>query len=263
MPGLASDTLSARDVMRRVELNQRAPSEIIEIDMTLTDRTGFERRRQVREFRRREPDGLESTLVFFDAPPDIRGSALLSKQRPDGWDDQWLYLPAVGKIRRIADSGRTDYFLGTDLTFEDFSVEDIDLYVYRFAAPDTEIDERPARVIDAVARDESARRRSGYGLRRVYVDADRDVILMTEYFDRSGKLIKILKAAEVERHGSNWRANRIHVRNFQRRHRTDLTVARRDLVTPLAADLFTPRTLRRGSIAGTPARPPETTPETR
>lgn len=140
-PGL-SHALTAREVMERLEANQNASSEALAFEMVLTDKSGFQRRRLVREFRLRNAGGLDDSLIFFDDPPDIRGSALLSRERADGWDDQWMFLPAVGKIRRIADSGRTDYFLGADLTFEDLSVEDIDHFSYRFAAPDTVVDGR-------------------------------------------------------------------------------------------------------------------------
>lgn len=251
----------ARGIMERVEANQQIAAEAVEFEMVLTDRTGFQRRREVREFRQRLED-LEASLVFFDDPPDIRGSALLSKERADGWDDQWLYLPAVGKIRRIAESGRTDYFLGTDLTFEDFSVEDIDRFSYKMAGPDTEIVGRRSRVIDAVSVDTASRRRSGYGLRRVYVDAERYVILRTDYFGRSDRLLKTLRASDVVSYELQipnpkseipnprkiWRADRIFVDNFDRNHSTDILVTRRALSDGLPRDLFTPRTLRRGVV---------------
>lgn len=281
---LASDTPTARDVMRRVEANQRISAESLAFEMVLTDKTGFQRRRRVREFRRRESGCLEASLIFFDDPPDIRGSALLSKERADGYDDQWLYLPAVGKIRRIADSGRTDYFLGTDLTFEDFSVEDIDRFVYRFVAPDTpifsdipkgvylppcgggEVGGRLVYCIEAVSADSSAQRRSGYGLRRIYVDAERYLILRAEYYNPAGSILKIMSVSAVARYENVWRADKIFVDNFKRRHQTGIGVTARLLPSSpgfsklLPPDFFTPRTLQRGVLPEISGRPPQTTP---
>lgn len=259
-PGVFGE--GADEVMRRVEANQSVPAEMLAFEMVLTDRTGFQRRRQVREFRRRSDAALEDSLIFFDDPPDIRGSSLLSKERADGMDDQWLFLPAVGKIRRIADSGRTDYFLGTDLTFEDLSVEDIDRFSYSFAATDTWVGDRRAHVIDAVSADSVAARRSGYSRRRVFVDVERYLILKAEYVDRAGKSIKVLEASGVERFGNVWRAGRIFVDNYARKHKTHLAVLRRSLPESLPADLFTPRTLQRASVPEIFSRPLQTTPGT-
>ncbi len=251
---------TARDIMQQVESNQNRSAEFVQFDMVLIDKSGFNRRRTVREYRRRAPDGLSASLIFFDDPPDIRGSALLSKERADGWDDQWLYLPAVGKIRRIADSGRTDYFLGSDLTFEDFSVEDINRFEYRFASADTIVAGWPVHVIDAAAVDSAAARRSGYGVRRVMVDAERFVILQTDYFDRDGKRIKTLWASDVTRHGGVWRADRLKVDNERRSHRTEIVVSRRMIDAIFPPDLFTPRTLQSGAVPEIAGHPTRTTP---
>ncbi len=251
MPAPPADgTSAAAAVMRQVESNQEVQAESVSFEMVLVDRSGLARRRMVREFRQRDARRLESILIFFDDPPDIRGSALLSRERVDGFDDQWLFLPAVGKIRRIAESGRSDYFLGTDLTFEDLSVEDVDRFRYEFAAPDESLGGRLSRVIDAYPADSAAARRSGYSRRRIWVDGERFVILKTDFYDREGVRVKTLKtssfAAYPARSEKIWRANQIEVDNVHRRHHTIIRSTGRSLFDDFPPDLFTPRTLLRG-----------------
>lgn len=238
---------SARELMARVERNQSAPAEVAALRMRLIDRAGFERGRTVSEYRARDvKTGMESSLIFFEDPPDILGTGLLSVEREDGRDNQWLYLPAVGKVKRIHDSGRTDYFLGTDMTFEDLSVEDIDQFIYAYEDADSVWLGRAAAVVRASPTD-SAAARSGYRFRRLWVDPERSLVVRAEYYGKAGTLVKELDARDIRAHGLYWRAGEISVRNHARDHRTELKMDGRSFPENFPAGFFSARTLARGT----------------
>src|SRR5690606_14175570 len=88
--------------------------------MVLTDRSGAQRIRDTRVFREEFEDD-KRTAIFFTGPKRLQGTGFLTwdYDDPARADDQWLYLPAARRVRRISASDRGDYFLGTDFTYED------------------------------------------------------------------------------------------------------------------------------------------------
>ena len=101
--------------------------------MTLEDlRSGGTEVREVRRYSRDDGDGEKKFLVAFHDPKGVRGVALLTWQHAAKEDDQFLYLPSQGKkMKRIAKGGKRNYFMGTDLTFEDLISESRDKFRIR------------------------------------------------------------------------------------------------------------------------------------
>ena len=92
--------------------------------MELIDRRGKSRVRETMGYRRYYGEE-KRTVLFYQSPTNVRGTGFLTYDYPnaDTDDDQWLYLPALRKVRRISSSDRGDYFLGTDFTYEDIKKE--------------------------------------------------------------------------------------------------------------------------------------------
>ncbi|MCC7166693.1 MAG: outer membrane lipoprotein-sorting protein [Rhodospirillales bacterium] len=197
--------------------------------MTLIDKAGAREERELRRYARRT-DGAYRYLMVFHSPSGVKGSALLTWQNKDKADDQWLYLPAMGdKMKRVAEGGRKNYFMGTDFTFEDLVSESRDKFEYQ-RQPDETADGVAYYVVDARATDETLKKETGYGSRRLWVRKDNFFIARTDYFDKRAKLIKRQTTAKLAAIDQNtWRAGFSRMENFQENHITEIEIQARDL----------------------------------
>jgi hypothetical protein len=197
--------------------------------MTLIDKGGAKEEREMRRYARRT-DGTYRYLMVFHSPSGVKGAALLTWQNKDKPDDQWLYLPAMGdKMKRVAEGGRKNYFMGTDFTFEDLVSESREKFEYK-RLPDETIDGVAYFVVDAMANDETLKKETGYGSRRMWIRQDNFFITRTDYFDKRAKLIKRQTADKlVQADKTAWRAGFSRMENFQENHTTEIDVQSRDL----------------------------------
>ena len=159
----------ARSILERQKELHDAPHEFVRLEMTLVDRRGRERTRELRVWNRQDDAGRTRTLLKFASPPDIRNTGVLTwEQQPPQADDQWLFLPAGNALKRIAGGGKKNQFMGTDLAFVDLRPENLDLHQYRLESEEA-CGEGRCWVIEALPRDDREKRDSGYSRRRLWV----------------------------------------------------------------------------------------------
>src|ERR1043166_9620218 len=124
-------------IMQKQRELHRAKDEEEALAVKIVDKRGAVKQRRLVRFTVTAPDGLSKVLVRFTAPRDIANTGLLIWEARDGDDDQWLYLPGVKKVKRIAASGKKNRFLGTDFAFEDLRSENLALYTYTLTGTET------------------------------------------------------------------------------------------------------------------------------
>jgi outer membrane lipoprotein-sorting protein len=228
---------SASDVFDEVERRQNlVTSESAALRMEIVDERGRARTRSM-DLRTKLADGRTKSILVFTGPADIRGMGLLTVETSGG-DDQRLYLPALGRVQRIAGQKRGERFAGSDFTYEDLGTRDPDRYDVSMA------ETTPAAfVFEARPKDED----SDYSRIVLTVDRERYVVQRAEHFDRSGTLAKVLTAADfTEVVPGGWRAGRLTMEDVQAERRTVLTFTEREAGTTLDDALFTERQLQRG-----------------
>ena len=220
------------------------------IRMELINKRGKVRERVTRSFRRDFQDSRRSVL-FFEEPPGLEGTAFLTYDYPDVQvdDDQWIYLPALRKSRRIATADRGRSFLGTDFSFEDIkndtrlSVDD-----YRWSVVGEErVRDHPCWLLEAVPVDEETERELGYS--RVLYRIDREIWMprRAEFWGVNGAPLKTVDLYDVREVDGVWTAFRVEVANHRSGHRTRFLLEDVAYGTDLDEDLFTEAALRRGS----------------
>ncbi|MBH0197486.1 MAG: outer membrane lipoprotein-sorting protein, partial [Nitrospira sp.] len=197
----ASETLPAgEEIARRV--NARDEGEVVSrfVTMAMTDRSGTERVRETKSFRKYF--GKEKrTVIFYLSPANIKDTAFLTYDYPevDRDDDQWLYLPAVRKVRRISASDRGDYFLGTDFTYEDIRKETkvgIEDYSWKTLAEET-IDGHRCFLVEEIPVNEKTAKELGYSKVQSWVDAEIWMVRQAKYWDVAGNPLKTLQVREI------------------------------------------------------------------
>ena len=157
------------------------------------------------------------------SPADVKGTGFLSIENGNRDDDQWLYLPALQKVRRISASNETDNFIGSDFTFEDLQEEEIDQYDYKLIGA-KDIDGLPCYHIQAVPGNDKKRKESGYSKRDIFINKENLMILQTNFYNKQGEVSKVYKAASIKQIGNTgkWRAYRMVVENLKTHNKTIL-----------------------------------------
>lgn len=179
--------------------------------MTLRDKYGNERPRMMRiQSMETESDG-DMSIVVFDNPGDVKGTAFLSHTHKVGSDDQWLYLPALKKVKRISSSNKAGAFMNSEFAYEDISSQEVEKYTYKFLREDT-FNGSKVLINEADPVDP----KSGYSKLEVYIDAERYIPLKIDFYDRGGRAKKTLTMEGYQQYLNKfWRAEIWSMENHQ------------------------------------------------
>lgn len=245
-PVNAADALPADEVVARVNAVPESEQVTRELLFRTTDRRGRSRERETISYRRYFGDDRKLVL-FFTAPANIRDTAVLTWDYADTAreDDQWLYLPALRKVRRIPGSERGDYFLGTDFSYEDMKLDgklSVDDYTYTRA----EATEPGTVVLDAVPRSAEIAKELGYSRTRTTINPDNWMITKVEFQDVRGEPLKTLSVEGIREVDGFWTRHRLLMLNHQSGHSTEIVFSNIDYLSPVEERVFTQQALRRG-----------------
>ena len=170
--------------------------------MVLRDRHGRESVRQMRFKVLEVPGDGDKSLFVFDQPRDVRGTALLTHAHTNSRDDQWLYLPALKRVKRINAARRSGSFMGSEFSYEDMSSQEVEEYAYKYLR-DEPCGELACTVIEQVPLD----KKSGYSRKVVWQDTGELRTWKMELYDRRGSHLKTLTLANYRQYLDRyWRA---------------------------------------------------------
>ncbi|MCP5162051.1 MAG: outer membrane lipoprotein-sorting protein [Hahellaceae bacterium] len=233
------------------QINQQPDGEQVtqQIIMTMIDRSGKSREQETTGFRKYIGDE-KRTLLVYNAPSTVKNTSFLTYDYRDGKveDDQWLYLPALRKVRRISASNRGDYFLGTDFTYEDIKKErKIEVGDYQF----TTLEEIPGDgyteyLFEAIPRTREIAEELGYGRVQYRVRSDNWVIFAAEYWDTKDQHLKSLSVDDIRQVDGIWTRHTLKIKNHKTQHETIFHVKAVDYRTELKDSLFSTHTMSRG-----------------
>lgn len=149
--------------------------------MVLTEKGQSPRIREMVSYRMNKTDGETSNLIRFLDPEDIAGTGLLSIDKIDGDADQWLYLPALDRVRRISSSRKGGRFVGSDLYFEDLQKRNPLQDKHRIIGEQTE-NNILCTILESIPKknDESA-----YTKRLSWVDPDTNIVQRVDYYEKN------------------------------------------------------------------------------
>lgn len=240
---------TAEWVARQVQDRDTGRDSRAELRMRLYDHQGRVRERALTlSTLRAAKTGGDRTLIRFTHPNDIRNTAFLVWEHPGADDERFLYLPALGRVRRIAGDEKQDSFVGSDLSYEDIGGRDLADYTYAFAngsatwtAPDGT--RHAAWALESRARDRNAPFPRSVSL----VLKDRFVIVQADIFNRRDERVKRFDARRLERVDGVWTVLDLTMANGRDRTRTELTTTAIRYNVGLTEDDFTRRQLEAGA----------------
>jgi uncharacterized protein len=245
-----ADVLPDADtVMRAVDARPEGETQRATIVFELTDRRGKTRRQETVSLRRYYGDDKKQVLFYLE-PSNVRGTGFLTYDYADPAreDDQWLYLPALRKSRRISASERGEYFLGTDLTYEDIKRQGkVTLTDWQFRTIGREpVDGLDAVVIEGLPASEAIGAELGYGRAIWHVNPANHTILRSDTWDLQGNPQKTARFVDIRPVEDIWTTHEIVVTNHKTGHRTHLRISDVDYGVEVDDSTFAERALHRG-----------------
>ena len=191
----------------------------VELEMILRNAAGQESTRSLRLTTLEVPDEDfgDKSLVVFDSPRDIDGTALLSHAKILDPDDQWLFLPALKRVKRISSANKSGPFVGSEFAFEDFTALELNKYAYRYVGEE-DIAGLRADIIERYPQYAN----SGYTKQVTWIDQEVFQVRRVDFYDRRGDLRKTLILDDYRDYDGIWRAHKLSMTNHQTGKSTDL-----------------------------------------
>lgn len=186
--------------------------------MILRNASGDESVRKMR-MRALEVNGDgDKGLTIFDQPRDVAGTLFLNHSHIDAADDQWLYLPALKRVKRIASRNKSGPFMGSEFSYEDLVSFEVEKFTYKFLREET----LDGQVVDVVEADPTDKY-SGYSRQISWVDQMHSRVHKVEFYDRKNALLKTLTFSDYRLYKDKyWRAHMAKMVNHQTGKSTDL-----------------------------------------
>jgi outer membrane lipoprotein-sorting protein len=219
------------------------------LTMELIDKRGKVRIRETTSLRKYF--GKEKRLaIFYLTPRSVMGTAFLTYDYPDASvdDDQWLYMPALRKTRRISAANRGDYFLGTDLTYEDIKLEtriSRDDYSYKTIGKEL-INGHECYVLEATPINDTIVKELGYSKVKLWVDTKIWMLRKADSWDIAGNFLKTTEITDIKKVQGIWTYHQIHVKNHKTNHQTYFRISNIDYQTEISDNTFTKEALVNG-----------------
>ncbi|MDI6870945.1 MAG: outer membrane lipoprotein-sorting protein [Bacillota bacterium] len=224
--------LSADEILERVEA-VRSGRQVSVRKMSLVDKSGQIRTREIKIW----SVGTEKVLIRFLAPADVKGTGFLTVG-----DDMWLYLPAVGQVRRIASHMKRGSFMGSDFSYEDIGEAGYrKTYKPKLVGTDN-VGGVPAYVLELLP----GKPETSYGRLKLWAEKETFVLRRVEFYNRQGVLLKVLTASDVELVDGRHVARKMVMESVADKHKTILETTEISFDTPIPDSVFTDTYLERG-----------------
>jgi len=240
---LSAQNLSGRDIMQKAKDLPDGDTRYAEMELTLIKKNGDKRVRKVTSWSVDEGKDKKS-LMFFTYPGDVSGTGFLTWDYDEIGkdDDKWLYLPAMKKTRRISgSSSKTDYFMGTDFTYNDMGSRNVDEDEHKLLREE-ERDGQKCWVIESVPVD----KHEIYSRKVTWIRQDCCVPVYVEFYDKLDKLHRALTISDISKVQGIWTKHRMEMKNVQTGHSTVIKILNPQYDLKVDKSMFTVAKLEKG-----------------
>ncbi|UCD33700.1 MAG: outer membrane lipoprotein-sorting protein [Desulfobacterales bacterium] len=250
--GAAMDDQQARSIMERVDVRNDGDNQTADVQMVLIDKRGKQRVRKIAVFKKDKSDDTYR-LMFFLHPADVKDTAFLTYDYDDSAkdDDQWLYLPALRKTKRIATSDKSGSFMGSDLNYADMTSRDLEDYDFSFyeKGKASQVRGKKVWVIWSMPRSKDVVDETGYEKSLLFVRPDIDMVVRAIHWVKDGGYLKYVDMRKLEQIDGIWVATDTLVTKKKGKttvHKTVLTMENVRFNQDMDFDMFTIRRMEKG-----------------
>jgi outer membrane lipoprotein-sorting protein len=212
-----------------------------DMQMLLRNKQGQESIREIKMKSLEVDNDGDKSLTIFNKPRDVKGTAFLSFSHPVDADDQWLFLPALKRVKRISSRNKSGPFMGSEFAFEDLSSFEVEKYSYKYLGVE-EVNGLTNFKVEQYPVDEN----SGYTRRIVWLDTLEYRTNKINFYDRKNSLLKTLTFSDYKQYlAKHWRADKQEMINHQNGKSTELKWSNYDFKTGLSDSDFNRNSLKR------------------
>jgi outer membrane lipoprotein-sorting protein len=231
---------SSLDIAKKsYEMVSGYESSISETTMVLINAYGVENIRKLKIKKLENANGDKSILLFL-YPNDIKGTKLLSFEQIGGDDKQWLYLPALKRVKRISSSNKSGSFMASEFSYEDISSQNYKNYVYDDEVEKVTKNNDEYFKLTRIPKDEN----SGYLKQVIYVDVNTYLLKFGEYYDKQNRYLKNISYLDYKKVDGVYRVGKIQIKNLQNDKSTILMWDVDKIKTGLKDNIFSKRFLQ-------------------
>ena len=211
------------------------------LTMTLTNKSGQNRVRKIQQFSK-DLGNEEKSIMFFKSPADVKNTSFMNwSYDSEKSDDQWIYLPALKKVKRISSDSKSDYFMGSDFTYDDLGDRKLGADDHKLIKEEN-VNGKDCYVVESISKDEDYM----YSKTRTWIDKATFVGVKKEFYDEDDDLLKILSITKVEKLSGFYVITNSEMKNVQKNHSTTMTLSNVKVNTGMSASKFTERMMMRG-----------------
>jgi hypothetical protein len=244
-----AQALTGRQIMDRVDNRNDGDRAVQDLNMLLIDQNGSTRTRRLRMWRRDLGKDVQS-ILFFLAPPDVEDTGLLTYdyEDPERDDDQWLYLPALKKTKRIATGDKSGSFMGSDFSYADMTERNLAHYDYTLLKEDV-LDGVKVWQVEAIPNTPREIDQTGYTKLIHTVRQDNDVMVGTVGWLQRGGRVKYYEVKKLEQIEGIWVATKMEMttrKGESTLHKTVLDLENVHFDQPMDESRFSVRQLEKG-----------------
>ncbi len=234
--------LTGLDVIEKVYNRPTGNDMTGDLTMIIENSRGNQRVRKIRQYVK-DFGNTEKKIMFFLSPADVKNTSFMTWSYDDGSksDDQWIYLPALKKVKRISSDSKGDYFMGSDFTYDDLGDRHPSEDTHRILREEV-VDGQPTIVVESIPKDEDYM----YSRTVTWVVKDSWVGLKKEFYDEDGDLLKILTVQDQKRFGDVIVLTNVKMTNVQKNQFTIMEFTNVKINTGIPDNKFTERMMKRG-----------------
>lgn len=211
------------------------------LTMTLSNSNGQTRVRKIQQFSKDLGDS-EKSIMFFLSPADVKNTSFMNwSYDDDKADDQWIYLPALKKVKRISSDSKSDYFMGSDFTYDDLGDRKLNADEHHLLREETK-NGILCYVVESKSKDEDYM----YSKTITWIDKATFIGVQKEFYDEDAELLKVLTIKNVEKVAGLDIITNSEMKNVQNNHSTSMILSNVTVNTGMTASKFTERMMMRG-----------------
>lgn len=211
-----------------------------QLSMTLENSRGDQRTREIKQFTK-DFGEVEKKLMVFLKPNDVKNTTFMNWSFEDGSEDQWIYLPALKKIKRISSDSNSDYFMGSDFTYDDLGDRHPKEDRHTLLGEER-IDGHDCYIVESIPIDEDY----VYSKTVTWIIKDKWIGYKKEFYDEDKELLKRLSLVQYEEFENIIVLTEVKMYNIQNDHTTIMKLSEVEVNKAIADDTFTERMMKRG-----------------
>lgn len=238
----AQEKLTGRQIIENVYYRPTGDDATSDLTMTLINSRGDERVREIQQFSK-DYGKEEKSIMFFLSPADVRNTSFMnwSYDEEGKDDDQWIYLPALKKVKRISSDSKSDYFMGSDFTYDDLGDRHPSEDTHKLLREE-KINGEDCYVVESIPKEEDYM----YSKTVTWVSKDKWIGLKKEFYDEDGDHLKNLTVEKYDKIDGFWVILHSEMHNIQKDHKTIMKLKNVKLNTGIDDGMFTERMMKRG-----------------